>query len=64
VWREERVVALVERCVVREASWWERRVNEVVREGLEGRGGQRDGLWGGAGGELWDGGSHELKAWL
>jgi len=29
---------LVERWEVREASWWERRVNEVVREGLRGGG--------------------------
>jgi len=35
VWREERVAALVERWVVSEASWWERRVKEVVREGLQ-----------------------------
>jgi len=34
VWRDERVAALVERCVVREASWWESRVKDVVREGL------------------------------
>jgi len=34
VWRVESVAALVERCVVRDASWWERRVKDVVREGL------------------------------
>jgi len=28
------VAAFVERWVVREASWWERRVKDVVREGL------------------------------